>query len=65
MDKKTQILNLIFVTILVFCSTINVIKNYLNIPEWINILTGVFLIIDLVLLTLIIIRMIKYRKTNK
>jgi len=65
MDKKTQILNLIFATILFLCSAINFLNNYLNIPEWLNILTGVFLITDLVLFTVIIIRMIKYRKTNK
>ena len=64
MDKKTQILNVIFATILFFCSLINVIKNYLNIPEWLNILTGLFLIIDLILLIVITIRVIKYRKSK-
>ena len=63
-DKKTQILNVIFATILFFCSLINVIKNYLNIPEWLHILTGLFLIIDLILLIVIIIRVIKYRKSK-
>ena len=63
-DKKTQILNVIFATILFFCSLINVIKNYLNIPEWLNILTGLFLIIDLILLIVITIRVIKYRKSK-
>ena len=63
-DKKAQILNVIFATILFFCSLINVIKNYLNIPEWLNILTGLFLIIDLILLIVITIRVIKYRKSK-
>lgn len=65
MDKKTQILNLIFATILLFCSIINFIKNYINISEWLHILTVLFLIIELILLIVIIIRMIKYRKYNK
>ena len=64
MDKKTQILNVIFATILFFCSLTNVIKNYLNIPEWLHILAGLFLIIDLILLIVIIIRVIKYRKSK-
>ena len=63
-DKKTQILNVIFATILFFCSLINVIKNYLNIPEWLHTLTWWFLIIDLILLIFIIIRVIKYRKSK-
>ena len=64
-DKKTQILNVIFATILFFCSLINIIKNYLNIPEWLHILTGLFLIIGLVLLVVIVVRIIRYRKENK
>ena len=64
MDKKTQIINVIFATILFFCSAINVIKNYLNIPEWLNILTGLLLIIDLFFLIIIIIFVIKYKKSK-
>ncbi len=64
MDKQTQILNVIFATILLFCSIINVIKNYLNIPEWLHILIGLFLIIDLILLIIIIIRVFRYRKSK-
>ena len=64
MDKKTQILHLIFSVILLFCSTIILIKNYLNIPEWLYALTGLFLIIELILLIVVVIRMIQHRKNK-
>lgn len=64
MDKKTQIIHLVFACILVFCTTINIIRNYRNIPEWLNVLTGIFMVAAFVLLIVVVIRIIKHRKSK-
>ena len=67
MDKKTKILNLVFAISLLLLTAINFIKTLLNIAELSNILNvvlGIGFAADLVLLIVIIIRMVRYKKKN-
>ncbi len=64
MDKKTQNLYLIFAIILFICTGINFIKSFIYIPNWVNIVTGIFLAIDLIFAIVIIVRTFRHRKTK-
>ncbi len=64
MDKKTGILNLIFAIIVFLCTGVNLLGHFIVIPEWITALSFVFTLIAIVLMIIVLIRVIQYRKNK-
>lgn len=67
MDKKTKILNLVFAISVFLLNVINLIKTLLNIAELnniLNVILGIGFAAELVLIIVIIIRMVRYKKKN-
>ena len=62
MDNKTKILNLIFATFLLATSAINFARNFVNVPQWLLLSGTLFAIIEGILLIIVSVRLIRYRK---